>query len=640
MNIYQQILVKYWGYTEFRPLQDDIIKSVAAGHDTLGLMPTGAGKSVTFQVPALAKEGMCLVITPLIALMKDQVKRLNDMGIKAMAVHSGMTRDEIDTGLDNAIFGKFKFLYISPERIGTNLFQARLENMIINLIAVDEAHCISQWGYDFRPSYLEIARLKDHIPDVPLLALTATATPDVVDDIQDKLRFREKNVLRTSFERKNLVYSVLESEDKAGSLADIIHSVNGPGIVYVRSRKKTRELARILSQEKVSCDYYHAGLEHPERNRKQNDWMEEKFTVIIATNAFGMGIDKANVRYVIHYDLPDSLESYFQEAGRAGRDGNKAYAILLFNNTDRAAMDKRIAVNFPEIKVIKKTYQALGNYFQIPVGAAKGQSFDFNIAEFASRYRMNIITVFSCLKFLQREGYIEFTEEIYHPSRIMFLVARDDLYKFQVSNPDFDVFIKLLLRSYSGVFSAYTTINERLLAKKAKTDPGVIRRYLNRLNNMGIIRFIPQKKNPVIIYTEERLNNDSLMITSRNYKSLKKRFIRRTEQVLQYSTGKNVCRSRYLLNYFGESDTKRCGKCDICRKKNALDLNQYEFSRIRNKIKDILKENKLNVKELTSRLCVNDKGEEKEKALGVIRWLMENGRITEGEDLNLWWTEP
>ncbi len=632
MNIYQQILEKYWGFTEFKPLQGDIIKSISAGHDTLGLMPTGGGKSVTFQVPALAKDGLCLVITPLIALMRDQVEKLNQRGIRALAVHSGMSKDEIDVALDNAIYGDYKFLYLSPERIGTDIFRIRLEKMKINLLAVDEAHCISQWGYDFRPSYLKIAELREYLPDIPILGLTATATPGVVDDIQDKLKFRKKNLLKTSFERKNLVYTVRDVEDKQRYLLKIVEQIRGTGIVYVRSRKKSREIAQFLHNNGISCDYYHAGLDHAIRNRKQYDWMKNRVRIIIATNAFGMGIDKADVRFVIHFDLPDSLEAYFQEAGRAGRDGLTAHAILFYHNSDKASVKKRIESNFPEIEIIRQIYRALGNYYQIPVGGAKNQVFDFNIADFASRYKLNIMTIFNSLKLLQLEGYLELTDEIYHPSKLKFIVDREELYRFQVANADFDAFIKLLLRSYSGVFTEYITIYEESLAKKANVRTDIILQYLKKLNTMGIIRYFPQKKTPVIIYTEERLDIKSLRISRENYKDRKERYSKRINEVLRFATEKNRCRSQFLLFYFGEKDANRCHQCDVCLKEKELDLTKYEFDLATEEIKDILSYESTDLEDLVEAVSLTE-----EKAIMVIQWLLDNDKISRGEDNKLTW---
>jgi ATP-dependent DNA helicase RecQ len=634
MNIYQQILIRYWGYPDFRPVQEDIIKSVAAGHDTLGLLPTGGGKSLTFQVPTLAGDGMCLVITPLIALMKDQVEKLIQKGIKAMAIHSGLSREEIDIGLNNAIYGNYKFLYVSPERLTTDIFRIRLPQMNISLVTVDEAHCISQWGYDFRPSYLKIAELREQIPDIPFLALTATATSRVIDDIQEKLKFREKNVLRASFQRENLVYTVKNVENKDRYILDLLHQLNGSGIVYARSRKKTRDLANYLRQEKISCDYYHAGLQQEYRNRKQSEWMTGHTRVIIATNAFGMGIDKPDVRFVIHMDIPDSIESYFQEAGRAGRDGKTAHAVLLYSPSDQKSVEQRIRINYPEIDEIKQIYRAIGNYYQIPVGTARYQVFDFNVADFAARYKLSIMTIYSSLKFLQLEGYLELTEEIYNPSKLKFLVNRDELYKFQIANIDFDAFIKLVLRTYTGLFTDYVTIYEESLANQAKVKPELIIQYLKRLSSMGIIRYIPQKKTPVIIFTEERLDVKSLHISKEHYLDRKKEYTERLDTLLEYASGKNRCRSLYLLAYFGEKGQVKCGQCDVCMQDQELDVNKYEFDKAADITQKLLREKPLSLEELVKELPLPD-----EKSIIVIRWLLDHNKILRGLDERLSWNK-
>ncbi len=634
MNIYQQILIRYWGYPDFRPVQEDIIKSVAAGHDTLGLLPTGGGKSLTFQVPTLAGDGMCLVVTPLIALMKDQVEKLIQKGIKAMALHSGLSREEIDIGLNNAIYGNFKFLYVSPERLTTDIFRIRLPQMNLSLVTVDEAHCISQWGYDFRPSYMKIAELREIIPEIPFLALTATATGKVIDDIQEKLKFRKKNVLRASFERKNLVYTVKHVEDKDWYLQDLLHQLNGSGIIYARSRKKTRDLSNYLRQEKISCDYYHAGLAQESRSRKQSEWMTGHTRVIIATNAFGMGIDKPDVRFVIHMDIPDSIESYFQEAGRAGRDGKLAHAVLLYSPSDKKNVDQRVIRNYPEIDEIKQIYRAIGNYYQIPVGTARNQVFDFNVADFAARYKLSIMTIYSSLKFLQMEGYMELTEEIYNPSKLKFLISRDELYKFQIANVDFDAFIKLILRTYTGLFTDYVTIYEESLASQAKVKPELIIQYLKRLSSMGIIRYIPQKKTPVIIFTEERLDVKSLHISKEHYLDRKREYIDRLDTLMEYASGRNRCRSLFLLAYFGEKGEDKCGQCDVCMQDQELDVNKYEFDRAVGEARTLLRNKPLSLDELVKELVLP-----REKSIIVIRWLLDHNKILKGLDERLSWNK-
>ena len=508
MNIepYRQILTKYWGYTAFKPLQEEIIISVAEGRDTLGLMPTGGGKSLTFQVPALAHEGICLVITPLIALMKDQVNRLNSLEIKSIAIHSGMSGEEIDNAFENAIYGNYKFLYVSPERISTKIFQVKAARLNLSLVAIDEAHCISQWGYDFRPSYLKIALLREYISEkVPFLALTASATKEVIEDIMKKLAFREKNVLRTSFDRKNISYLVRKVEDKGTYLIKTVTKASGSGIVYVRSRKRCKDVAELLVANGVSADFYHAGLPDELRDKKQASWSTGETRVIIATNAFGMGIDKSEVRFVIHWDIPDSVENYFQESGRAGRDNKPAFAVLLYSPADKSRLADTLRKKFPPIEKIKDTYVALCNFLLVPLGSGKDNVFDFNMSEFVSKYRLPVIETYNSLQFLQREGYMEFTEEINNPSRVHFIVSRDDLYKFQVANESFDGFIKLLLRSYTGMFSEFVPVNEEELSRKSAATRDTIYQYLVKLSSHNIIRYIPGKKTALVIFTEERL---------------------------------------------------------------------------------------------------------------------------------------
>jgi len=634
LDKFQQILTKYWGFSSFRPLQEEIIRSVTDGKDTLGLMATGGGKSITFQVPSLVAEGICVVITPLIALMKDQVENLIKRNIKAVAVNSAMTSEEIDITLNNCIYGDIKFLYLSPERIDNQLFKLRLQKMKVNLVVVDEAHCISQWGYDFRPSYLKIANLRNYLPGIPFLALTATATEKVIEDIQEKLLFLSKNVLKASFERKNLFYLVKTVEDKPKHLLKIINSIKGSGIVYIRNRKNTKETALYLKKNGISADYYHAGLKNEIRNDKQNEWIKGKIRIIVSTSAFGMGIDKNNVRLVVHMDIPDSIEAYFQEAGRAGRDEKTAYSIILYNSSDKFKIKQRIKVNFPEISEIKRIYNALGNYYQIPVGSGKHHSFDFNISKFSSTYKFRILSVYNALRFLQKEGYIEMTDEINNPSKAHFTTERDELYKFQVANADLDGFIKLLLRSYSGLFTQFVSIDESSLSNKTKINIDQIYKYLNRLNSLKILKYIPRKKSPLIIYTEERLAEKSLFISTENYKTIKERYIFRINAILDYVTGFNKCRSQLLLSYFGEQNVYRCGKCDVCKRRNELDLSEYEFDLI-------LKELKI---ALDKKLCdlgpmVDNISYDEDKVLKVIQWLLDNNKIQYTETKKLRWNK-
>jgi ATP-dependent DNA helicase RecQ len=628
---FKAILTRYWGYSSFRPLQEEIIHSLASGKDTLGLMPTGGGKSITFQIFSMSRPGICLVVTPLISLMKDQVENLQKKGIRALAIHSGMTIQEVRLTFDSAAWGDYKFLYISPERIATERFRERLPLMNVNLIVVDEAHCISQWGYDFRPSYLRIRDLRDLLPGVPVLALTATATPDVAKDIQKQLAFAKENILRTSFFRSNLSYIVREREDKMQYLLQSVRKADGSGIVYVRSRKATREVTDFLKKNKISSDYYHAGLPAAERSRKQEDWKENRTRIIVATNAFGMGIDKPDVRFVIHIGPPDSPEAYFQEAGRAGRDGKKAYAVLISARSDQLALKKRLEKAFPPIDIIKRVYLSLCNYFQLAVGFGKDQILDFNIADFAGSFNLSINTTLNSLKILQREGYLELTEELDNPSRLYFIIGRDDLYRFQVANASFDGFIKLLLRSYSGLFTNYVGIDEDLLAKRAGIPVETIYRFLNLLNTSKVVHYIPRKKTPFVIFTKERLDIDRVKISKENYSDRKKDFQKRIEAMTYYMTEKLKCRSRLLLEYFGETGSVRCGKCDICLAQNELGLSQLEFDQISDMLEHYLQEPCL-FEELIFRIDRNE-----DEIIEVVRWLIDNGKIIHRIDNRLEW---
>ncbi|MDR1055299.1 MAG: RecQ family ATP-dependent DNA helicase [Prevotellaceae bacterium] len=632
---FRKILLQYWGYKEFRPLQEEIIQSIYNGHDTLALMPTGGGKSITFQVPALAKSGICIVVTPLIALMKDQVEGLKKLGIRAIAIHSGMTGHEIDIAFDNAAYGDYKFLYLSPERLATDMFKARVLKMDVSMLVIDEAHCISQWGYDFRPSYLRIADVRELLSGVPALALTATATPKVIDDIVDKLHFSKKNVFKKSFERKNLIYVVRDIEDKERYLLKTIRKLNGCGIVYVRDRGKTRKIAELLQRAGITVDYYHAGLSPEMRSSKQDAWMLGSIRVIVATNAFGMGIDKSDVRFVIHIDLPDSLEAYFQEAGRAGRDGEKAYALLLYHDSDRLKAEQRFRVEYPEIEEIKRVYSAVCNYLHIPYEAGKGVAYEFNMVDFSKTHHIYSLTVYNSLKILQREGYLELTDTLDNPSKIYFLVNRDDLYKIQLNNPDIDGFIKTLLRAYSGLFNGYVAIDEAYLARITHTYPNTVYEYLKKLTRLHVINYIPRKQTPLLIFTEERLDEKNLRISKENYNHSKKRFAMRAESILHYATTKSKCRSQQLLAYFGETDSYRCGQCDVCAERNELDLSKYEFDMILEKIKE-----KLSLQPLTIDELIGETEDNAEKQLKVIRWLLDNSKIRHTTDSLLTWNKP
>jgi ATP-dependent DNA helicase RecQ len=631
---YRQILTKYWGFTTFKPLQEEIIRSVSEGKDTLALMPTGGGKSITFQVPAMASEGTCLVITPLVALMKEQVNRLNSLEIKSIAIHSAMSREEIDIAIENCIYGDYKFLYVSPERISTPIFKGKIGRLKLSLVAIDEAHCISQWGYDFRPSYLKIASLRSLIaPEVPFLALTASATQQVTEDIMIKLAFSQKNVLRTSFARKNISYLVRQVEEKGTYLVKTVRKVKGSGIVYVRSRKRCKEIAELLAENGESVDFYHAGLTDELRDKKQSSWSAGTTRIIVATNAFGMGIDKADVRFVIHWDIPDALENYFQESGRAGRDNKPSYAVLLYSASDKNRLEESMRHKFPPVEKIKDTYEALCNFLMVPLGAGKDNVFDFNMAEFVSKFRLPVIETYNSLAFLQREGYVEFTEEINNPSRVHFIVGRDDLYKFQVANEPFDGFIKLLLRSYTGMFTEYVAINEESLARKAAITRDNVYQYLVKLSSMNIIRYIPGKRTALVIFTEERLVRKALMISPDNYLLVKERYSQRLEKMIGYAESKNRCRSVILLDYFGE-ESDRCGTCDVCRERNELDLSKYEFDLILEDIKTILGNQNPDAEEL-----VRNVNYPEDKVIKVIRWLLDHNKIMQDNDHNLSWND-
>jgi len=633
MNAYQDILNKYWGYTKFRPLQEEIIQSVADGKDTLGLMPTGGGKSITFQVYSLSKPGICLVVTPLISLMKDQVENLLKRGIRAMYIHSGMSGWEMKMAYDNAVWGDYKFLYLSPERILSSRFLERVVQMKVNLIVVDEAHCISQWGYDFRPSYLRIKELRKHIPRVPVLALTATATPIVVDDIQDKLSFSKKNVLQTSFYRGNIRYIVKNMDDGLSYLVRSVTKAKGTGIIYVKSRRKSKDIAELLQKNNISADYYHAGLNAKSRTRKQDEWQSEKTRVIVATNAFGMGIDKPNVRFVIHYGAPFSPESYFQETGRAGRDGKQSFAVLISDKADQLSLKRQANKVFPPLDQVKKVYGSLCNFFQVAVGFGRNQIFDFSLAEFSGRYHFSIVDTLNCLKILQRDDYLELTEEVDNPSRVHFLVQRDELYKFQVANAKFDGFVKLLLRSYTGLFSTYINIDESFLSKRANVSMDGIFYFLSQLSINRIIHYIPRKKTPFIIFTKDRVEISRLKISKENYTDRKKDFQKRIDFMLFYITNKTKCRSNILLDYFGEKKFTRCGKCDVCMSRNDLSLSKLEFDNIVSELKKILSL-PCSFEDIIFKIDKNE-----DDVIQVISWLSDRGKIVHRIDNLLEWTD-
>ena len=576
MTSYQDILRQFWGYDDFRGIQREIIESIGSGHDTLGLMPTGGGKSITFQVPALSKEGTCIVITPLIALMKDQVENLRRRGIRAAAIYSGLTREEIVITLENCIFGAVKILYVSPERLSSELFQTKLRHMHVSFITVDEAHCISQWGYDFRPSYLEIAKIRKFLPGIPVLALTATATPQVVDDICDKLSRNVEcgmwnenshipfNVFRMSFERRNLAYVVRQATDKREQLIHILNNVKGTAIVYTRSRRRTKEFAELLNEAGISATFYHAGLDTATKDERQIAWQNDKTRVMVATNAFGMGIDKPDVRVVIHVDCPDSVEAYFQEAGRAGRDGQNAYAVLLYNDADHRKLEKRISDTFPEKDFIREVYEHLAYFYQIGVGSGYNHTFEFNIDKFCHAFRHFPIQVDSALKILNRAGYIEYTEEQDNQARVMFTVSRNELYRLENNTDNEERVITALLRNYGGLFTDYNYIDESFIAQQCGLQSQQVYLILKNLSQRHILHFIPQKKTPYIRYAQRREDKEHIQLMPVIYEERKAQFAERIHAMIAYATNDSVCRSRQLLRYFGEDNDHDCRQCDVC----------------------------------------------------------------------------
>ena len=564
MTNYQSILKKYWGFDNFRGIQKDIIESIGNGRDTLGLMPTGGGKSITFQVPALAQEGVGIVITPLIALMKDQVMHLKMLGIRATAIYSGLSREEIIIRLENAIFGGVKILYVSPERLSSQLFLAKLNHMKVSFVTVDEAHCISQWGYDFRPSYLHIADIRKIKPEAPILALTATATPRVVEDIQKQLQFKEMNVFRMSFERKNLAYIVQHSTDKATDLIQLLNRIEGSAIVYARSRRRTKEFSDFLCDNGFSSTFFHAGLDSTLKDQRQKEWQAGKVRIIVATNAFGMGIDKPDVRLVAHIDCPDSLEAYFQEAGRAGRDGEKSYAVMLYNGSDEAKLKKRIPDTFPEKDYIRNVYEDLAFYYQIGVGSGAGYTAEFDIDKFCHTFRHFPVQVHSALQLLMRSGYIEYAEETENRARVRFLLERDELYRLENITAKENDLIIALLRNYTGLFSDYNYVDESFLAQQIELNLQQTYFVFMALNKRRILHFIPGSKTPLITYLQRREETEHVNIPHSVYEERKKQYTERIEAVIRYANNDEECRSRQLLAYFGERRSSDCGQCDVC----------------------------------------------------------------------------
>lgn len=628
-ELFHQTLQKYWGYQSFRPLQEEIIQSVYDGSDTLGLMPTGGGKSLTFQVPVMAMEGICLVVTPLIALMKDQVDNLKERGIKAAYVYSGMSREQIITTLENCIFGNFKFLYVSPERLTSDIFLIKLRAMNVCMLAVDESHCISQWGYDFRPSYLNIADIRTHLPGVPVLALTATATKGVVKDIQEKLLFEKTNVFRKSFERKNLSYVVRYSENKIDELVNILNSVGGTAIVYVRSRKGTKDIADALVKKGINASHFHAGLSHEVKNLRQNQWKDNTCRVIVSTNAFGMGIDKPDVRLVIHMDLPNSLEEYYQEAGRAGRDELKSYAIILWNKQDTINLKKRVTDSFPSKESILRVYECLANYYQIAAGSGNGLVLDFNLIEFCNNFRLSLLQTHHALNILSLAGYIEYTDEVDNRSRLMFRVYRNELYTMRLTK-EYDQLVHVILRNYTGVFTDDVYIDEAFIGAKIGKTRQEVYEMLTTMSKAKYINYVPQKKTSFIVYPTSREENQFVRIPKTVYEKRRDRFKGRIDAMIDYVERKGVCRSRMLLSYFDERKTKNCGICDVCLQKNKKGLSNFEFGQIRELLLDCFSDtNSFRLNDLVDRL--KDSTPDSEKVITVLRFMIDK-EIFELED--------
>ena len=614
-------LQKYWGYSEFRLSQEEIIRSVMEGRDTLALMPTGGGKSLTYQVPTLAREGLCIVITPLIALMKDQVDRLRRMGVNAVAIHSGLSYTQIDIALDNCVYGDVKFLYVAPERLATEAFRLRVQRMNVSLLAVDEAHCISQWGYDFRPSYLRIAEIRKMLPDTPVLSLTASATKMVADDIMARLGFTEQNIIRSSFARPNLSYAVRHTDDKTEQLLRVIHNVQGAGIVYMRSREGCEQLATELQRQGISASYYHAGLPHAERSLRQEEWTEGKVRIMVATNAFGMGIDKADVRFVVHYTMCDSLESYYQEAGRAGRDSKRSYALLLVSSDDDSKIVKRFDAEFPPLEEIKSIYEKICDFIQVAVGDGYQASFLFNIHDFCRREHLYIGKVRAALKLLEQNGYMTLTEEMENPARILFCVSRDELYRIRVGRNELDHIIRTILRLYDGIFTEFRAINEQVIASTSGYTIEKVKELLKRMWQMRIIRYIPSNNSPILFMNEERLPTKDLYISPNTYLHRKNLMAERFENMRLYASSESECRSVILQRYFGDNKAEACGTCDVClaaRRRQRGDAEQIATSVI-----ELLKNESMDVRELCRHIKVDP-----ERVAAVVDKLKEDGKIS------------
>lgn len=627
-DLTRDILKQYWGYPSFRPMQEEIVDSVVEGKDTLALLPTGGGKSICFQVPAMTMEGICIVITPLISLMKDQVMHLKKIGIPAAAIFTGMHHNQVEIVYNQAVFGMLKFLYVSPERLMTDMFIEALKKMKVNLLAVDESHCISQWGYDFRPPYLKIAEIREYIPNTPVMALTATATPAVVEDIQYRLNFKERNVFQTSYERKNVTYNVIHDADKFGVMYRLFKRMDkGSGIVYVRSRKRTKIIADWLQSTGISASFYHAGLDAKTRDYRQQLWMNGTIKVIVATNAFGMGIDKPDVRLVVHLDIPDSLEAYFQEAGRAGRDLQPSEAFMIVAENDIDRLKDNIKNTYPELKKIRMIYEALGNYLQIPIGSGKNQSYNFDINDFCNAYNLSLLEVFNTIQLMEREGYIATSEALSSPSKIHIKAGREDLYRFQIEYQEFDTIIKYMLRNLPGVLSDFVNIREETISIKTGLSVEMIIKQIERLERLDFLTYIPRNDKPQIFYLTERLNISNISLSEDVYKNRKEDADRRLQSVIDFVNNDEICRSVQLLRYFGENIKNTCGRCDVCSSRNRNDVDNKEYKIISDIIISELKENSAPIYEVVN----NIKTYKEEKIVETIRWMVDNNIIRQDD---------
>ena len=627
-----EILKRYWGYNTFRSSQLEVIHSILEGKDTLVLMPTGGGKSLCFQVPSMMMEGICIVISPLIALMSDQVNNLKSKQIRAIAISSAMTPREVDIALDNCIYGDYKFLYLSPERLENEVVRNRLQKMNINIIAVDESHCISEWGYDFRPSYLKIAQIRS-LTQAAVIALTASATEKVVEDIQEKLQFKSRNVIKSSFYRDELSYVVLKHEDKDTKLLHVLNKVKGSAIVYCNTRKETKRLHLMLKEHGISSHYYHAGLDILDRDSKQKQWLMNHVRVMVATNAFGMGIDKADVRLVVHNFLPYSLEAYYQEVGRAGRDQKLAYAIMITNRFDADEMNKKIEDHFPEINEIRTVYQQLANHFGLATGSGQFSEFPFEINEFCEKYSLNYLKTYNILKLLEKEDILKLSPSVNQPSRIYFKISNIELYQFQIANKKYDILLKILLRSYASLFDTYVKIQESIIAKRAQINTQEVKDLLSKLHQMDIIDYIPQNSHPKILFLKERIDTKRLIISKETLEKRKNIEKQKSKSVIQFINNNHICRSSFIQSYFGEKNPKKCGKCDVCLDINKLNVSNDEFENITSSIKKTLINQALTVDELIMKIV----DFREDKMIEVLQFLSDNGHIAFNEHQQLYW---